>query len=249
MEELTEKEQKRYHRQMLLPGWGTEGQQRLKEARVFVAGAGGLGSPMSIYLAVAGVGEITVVDRDVVDLSNLNRQILHSEADVDRPKAVSAEETLMALNQDVTIKALRETISEENVHPLVGEAQIIVDCMDNFPTRYLLNRVAIDRRIPLVHGAVWGLEGRLTFIEPGQTPCLRCLVSEAPPAEVFPVVGSTPGVIACLQATEVLKYLTGLGDVLRNRLLLYDGLTMEFQTLKVRRDPNCPECGALWQET
>lgn len=245
MPSLTEREQQRYHRQMLMPGWGEDGQRRLKQARVFVAGAGGLGSPVSIYLAVAGVGEITLVDRDVVDLSNLNRQILHGEADVGRPKAVSAEETLTALNRDITIRALHQTITEENVHQLVGEAQIIVDCMDNFPTRFLLNRAALDLRIPLVHGAIWGLEGRLTFLEPGVTPCLRCLVSEAPPAEVFPVAGVTPGVIACLQATEVLKYLVGIGEVLRNRLLLYSGLEMEFQTLKIQRDPHCPDCGSL----
>lgn len=246
MDELTPREQKRYHRQMLLPGWGEEGQRRLKEARVFVAGAGGLGSPAAIYLAVAGVGKLVVADHDEVDLSNLNRQILHREADVGRPKVASAWERLTSLNRDVDVQVVHETITEENAHRLVGEAQVIVDCLDNFPTRYLLNRVAIDRRIPLVHGAIWGLEGRLTFIEPGTTPCLRCLVPEAPPAETFPVLGATPGVIACLQATEVLKYLTGLGEVLRNRLLLYDGLSMEFQTLKLRRDPDCPECGALW---
>jgi len=248
IEKLTPREQIRYQRQMLLPGWGEEGQQRLKKARVLVAGAGGLGSPAAIYLAVAGVGELVVVDHDGVDLSNLNRQILHREADVGRPKVASAWERLTSLNRDVDVQVFHETITVENVGRLVGDVQVIVDCLDNFPTRYLLNRVAIDRRIPLIHGAVWGLEGRLTFLEPGQTPCLRCLVPEAPPAETFPVVGATAGVIACLQATEVLKHLTGLGDVLRNRLLLYDGLTMEFQTLKVRRDPACPECGALWPE-
>ena len=242
---LTEKERQRYHRQMLMPGWGEEGQRRLKQARAFVAGAGGLGSPLSIYLAVAGVGEITLVDQDVVDLSNLNRQILHGEEDVGRPKAVSAEETLTALNRDITIRALHQPITGENVHRLVGEAQIIVDCMDNFPTRFLLNRAALDLGIPLVHGAIWGLEGRITFIDPGRTPCLRCLFPEAPPAEVFPVAGVTPAVIACLQATEVLKYLTGIGELLRNRLLLYNGLEMEFQTLKIQRDPRCPECGSF----
>lgn len=240
---LTEKEQKRYHRQMLIPGWGEEGQQRLKKARVLVAGAGGLGSPLSIYLTVAGVGEITIVDKDVVDLSNLNRQILHGEADVGRPKVASAEESLAALNRDITIRPLHVTITEENVHQLAGEAQLIVDCMDNFPTRYLLNRAALDLQVPLVHGAIWGLEGQVTFIEPGQTPCLRCLFPEAPPAEVFPVAGVTPAGIACLQATEVLKYLVGVGDLLRNRLLLYNGLDMEFQTFKIQRDPRCPDCG------
>lgn len=243
MSELTQRDRVRYQRQMLILGWGEEGQRRVKKAKVFVAGAGGLGSPASIYLVVAGVGHLRIVDHDTPELSNLNRQILHTETDIGKAKAQSAEEALKALNPDIVVEGLRVTIAEENVVELAGDADVIVDCMDNFPTRYLLNEAALELGIPLVHGSIWGMEGRCTFIIPGQTPCLRCIFQEAPPREVFPVLGTAPGVIGCIQAAETLKYLTGLGQLLTNRLLIYDGLTTSFTEVKLRRDLHCPSCG------
>lgn len=243
MTELTQRDKIRYQRQMLIPGWGEEGQKKVKGAKVFVAGAGGLGSPASIYLVVAGVGHLLIVDHDAPELSNLNRQILHAEVDIGKPKSQSGVESLKALNPDIVVEGIRDTIAEDNVVDLVGDAHIIVDCMDNFPTRYLLNEAALKLGIPLVHGSIWGMEGRCTFIIPGQTPCLRCLFREAPPQEVFPVLGTAAGVIGCIQAAETLKYFTSLGNLLTNRLLIYDGLTARFTEVKLRRDPNCPSCG------
>jgi len=243
MTELTERDKERYHRQIIIQDWGDEGQKKLKETKAFIAGAGGLGSPASIYLAVGGIGHINIVDKDVPELSNLNRQILHTEADIGRPKAESAEESLKALNPDITIEAVRDTITEDNVLGLVDDSDIIIDCMDNFPTRYILNKAAIELGIPFIHGSIWGIEGRTTFIIPGETPCLRCIFPDAPPAEVFPVLGAAPGVIGSIQATEALKYLTGVGKLLTDRLLIYDGERTEFSEIEVKKDPNCEDCG------
>ncbi len=238
---LSERERERYGRQILL--FGEEGQERLKEAEIFIAGAGGLGSPVSIYLAVAGVGTLTVVDSDAVDQTNLNRQILHRDRDIGERKAVSAGEKLRELNPDVTVSALDAHIGEENAGVLVGDADGIVDAMDNFPTRYLLNRVALAKGIPLFHGAIRGMYGQATTIIPGKTPCLACIFPKAPPGEVFPVVGVTPGLIGMVQATEVLKFLLGKGDLLANRLLLWDGMLAQASEIRVERNPHCRECG------
>lgn len=243
MIQLTDRDKKRFHRQILIPGWGEEGQKKVKKAKVFIAGAGGLGSPVSIYLAVAGVGTLRIFDHDAPELSNLNRQILHAETDIGKPKAKSAEETLKALNPDIKVESGKVTIAENNVIDLVGDSDVIVDCMDNFPTRFVLNKAALKLKIPMVHGSIWGLEGRCTVIVPGKTLCLRCLFQDSPPKEVFPVLGTTPGVIGCIQATETLKYLTGLGDLLANRMLMYNGLTAQFTQLKLHKDPKCPTCG------
>ena len=240
---LSAGELERYRRQMILDGWGEATQEKLKGATVFVAGAGGLGSPSSIYLAVAGIGHIVVCDFDAPERSNLNRQILHDDTRIGTNKAISAKRTLETLNPDIRVTALTDKIVAENVDELVGEADVIVDCMDNFPTRYLLNETAIRKHIPLVHGSVWGMEGRLSFIHAPDTPCLRCLFPEAPPSEVFPVLGATPGVIGPLQALETIKYLTGIGANLKGRLLVWDGSEMEFLTVTFRKDPNCPACG------
>ena len=226
-----------------MDGWGEAAQQKLSDATVFVAGAGGLGSPLTIYLAVAGVGHLRICDFDAPELSNLNRQILHDDTRVGTNKAVSAKQTLGTVNPDIRVTALTDRIVAENVDDLVGRASVIVDCMDNFPTRYLLNESAIRKQIPLVHGSVWGLEGRLSFIHVPDTPCLRCMFPGAPPSEIFPVLGATPGVIGTLQALETVKYLTGVGTNLRGKLLVWDGSEMEFLTVGVRRDPECPACG------
>jgi len=228
---------------MMMEGWGQETQKKLKNSTVFIAGAGGLGSPVSIYLAVAGVGNIRICDFDSPDWSNLNRQILHDHTRIGINKAVSAKQTLERLNPAIRITAFTDKIVADNVDELVGDADIIMDCMDNFPTRYLLNESAIRKNIPLVYGSIWGMEGRLSFIQSPETPCLRCLFPEAPPSEVFPVLGATPGVIGTLQAMEAMKYLTGIGRNIKGKLLVWDGSTTEFRTFRAPKDPDCPACG------
>jgi adenylyltransferase/sulfurtransferase len=239
---LLARERERYKRQLIL--FGDEGQERLKKAHIFIAGAGGLGSPVSIYLAVAGVGTLTVVDKDVVDQTNLNRQILHYDKDIGKKKTESAEEKLIAWNPDITIRVIDTTIDAGNVGKLIGRADGIVDAMDNYPTRYLLNDTAYTKKIPFFHGAIRGFYGQATTIIPEKTACLRCIFPCAPPQEVFPVVGVTPGVIGTIQATEVLKYLLGTGDLLANRLLIWDGMAMHTEEIRVEQNPACPTCGA-----
>jgi adenylyltransferase/sulfurtransferase len=244
MEKLTDYEKTRYDRQMLIKGWGEGGQIKLKSSRVFVAGAGGLGSPVSIYLAIAGVGEIRICDADTIELSNLNRQILHTDARIGELKAVSGDKTLGELNPTINILTYSDYLDGNSVARMVGQPDVVVDCLDNFETRYLLNAYCIEHKIPFVHGAVWGMIGQVTFLRPPETPCLRCLFPEAPPKEVFPVVGVTPGVIGCLQAMEVLKSLTGVGTTLKGKLLFFDGEEMTFNTVNVKRTPSCPDCGS-----
>ena len=242
---LTRDELTRYDRQIMLKGLGRDGQEKLKKARVFVAGAGGLGSPISIYLAVAGVGNIRIVDHDTIELSNLNRQIMHGDGDIGKRKTDSAMQKLKGLNKDVNVEAVAKTITEENVAELVNDCDLIVDAMDNLPTRYVLNRAAIEKKIPFFHGAVYGFEGRAMTVIPGKTACLWCVYQGRVTQGTFPVIGVAPAVIGCLQATEVIKYLTGIGELLTSQLLMYDGLNLEFTKLEVKRDPNCQHCGHL----
>jgi molybdopterin/thiamine biosynthesis adenylyltransferase len=241
---LTPAELDRYGRQIMMPGFGEAGQEKLKAAKVFVAGAGGLGSPISIYLANAGIGTMRIVDQDTIELSNLNRQILHWPKDVGRPKVDSAREKLAAMNPDMKLEAIRTTMDESNIFQLTQGFDVIVDAMDNIKTRYLLNKAALDHNIPFVHGAIYGLEGRVMTIIPGKSACLGCIYKGIPPRAKFPVLGVTPAVIGCLQATEVIKYLTGIGDLLINRMLIYDGLSMRFMELKIDRNPDCVFCGS-----
>jgi len=240
---LTSEELKRYDRQIMIKGIGKDGQEKLKGATAFIAGAGGLGSPSSIYLAAAGIGRLRIVDDDEVDLSNLNRQILHQNEDIGKKKVISAEEKLTSLNPGVKIDAICETITEDNVFELLEGCDLIVDAMDNFPTRYLLNRAAIKNSIPFFHGGVCGFEGRAMSIIPGEGACLRCIFPKAPPKEKFPVIGVAPGVIGCIQASEAIKYVVGIGELLRNRLLIYDGLSSTFSLIEIRRDLECEDCG------
>jgi adenylyltransferase/sulfurtransferase len=240
---LTEAEYQRYHRQIILPGWGVEGQEKVKEAVVFIAGAGGLGSPVAIYLAAAGVGRIRICDDSEPEVSNLNRQILYTDADIGKKKVLSAQEMLYGVNLHVRVEALPFRIERENVDELIGDARIIIDCMDNFPTRHILNEYAVRKRMPFVHGGVIGMCGQITFIHSPETPCLHCIFPGSPPREVFPVVGATPGVIGTLEALEVLKYITGIGENLKGRLLIWDGERMEFQEIAIKKYPNCPVCG------
>jgi molybdopterin/thiamine biosynthesis adenylyltransferase len=239
---LTEAEYQRYHRQIILPGWGVEGQEKVKEAVVFIAGAGGLGSPVAIYLAAAGVGKIRICDDSEPEISNLNRQFLHTDSDIGKKKALSAKEMLHKVNPHVKIEPLPFRIERENVDELIGNARIIIDCMDNFPTRHILNEYAVRKRMPFVHGGVIGMCGQITFIHSPETPCLHCIFPGSPPREVFPVVGATPGVIGTLEALEVLKYITGIGENLKGRLLIWDGERMEFQQVPVQKYPGCPVC-------
>ncbi|MCX8031183.1 MAG: HesA/MoeB/ThiF family protein [Thermodesulfovibrionales bacterium] len=240
---LSEFELKRYNRQIIMDGWGEETQIKLKNSKVFIAGAGGLGSPVAIYLAVAGVGSIRICDFDSPDWSNLNRQILHNQTRIGINKAISAKQTLEELNPQIQVHPITEKISKDNVDILVDDSHIIIDCMDNFPTRYLLNETAIRKNIPLIYGSIWGMEGRLSFIKSPETACLSCIFPEPPPSEVFPVVGATPGVIGCLQAMEAIKFLTSIGSNLKGKLLIWDGKKTEFKTFKTFKDPNCPICG------
>jgi molybdopterin/thiamine biosynthesis adenylyltransferase len=238
---LSNRELARYERQILIPDWGKSGQRKLKKAKVLVAGAGGLGSAVLTYLAVVGVGNIKVVDNDRVELGNLNRQVLHTDNDVGRYKVDSAKQRLESLNPDIKVEAVRAKITPRSISRLV-EDYLIVDALDNLPARLVLNRAALKARLPLFHGAVYGFEGRATTVIPGKTACLRCLYQEVLPGKI-PVPGVTPAVIGCIQATEVIKYVLGIGDLLENRLLVYDGLAMTFTEVKLKKNPGCSDCG------
>lgn len=240
---LTPEELERYSRQILIRGFGEEGQEKLKRAHVLVAGLGGLGCPASAYLVAAGIGHLTILDAERVELSNLNRQILHWQLDVRRSKAGSAIEKLWAMNPMAKIDSRLEKITRGNSNKLVRDADIVVDGMDNYPTRYLLNEACVRNRIPFIHGAVEGLVGQLATILPGEGPCLRCIIPKEPPLKpVFPVLGTTPGVIGCLQAMEAIKLIVGVGRPLVGKMLFFNGEDMTFDIIEARRDPNCPVC-------
>jgi len=241
---FSDQERRRYDRQILLPEWGIKGQKRIKEAKVFIAGAGGLGSPAAIYLAAAGVGTLRICDDGEVEDSNLNRQILHGESDVGKKKVFSAKRRLHEINPFVHVEALFRRIEPETIEALVGEAQIIVDCLDNLETRRLLNDYAVKKSLPLVYAAVYGLCGQLTFIHSPETPCLRCIFPGAPTRETFPVVGVTPGLLGVMQALEALKHIAGIGANLKGKLLIMDGEGMAFQQVEVKKDPDCPVCAS-----
>ena len=241
---LTPGERERYDRQIMIGEIGQEGQEKLKRSRVAIAGAGGLGSPIAIYLTAAGIGMIRMIDHEQVALSNLNRQILHWEEDIGRKKIDSARTKLRNLNRAVEIETIAETITEGNVSRLVDGCDVIVDAMDNLPTRYVLNRCAIEKKVPFFHGAVNGFEGRAMTILPGKTACLRCMYRGPVPQEKFPVIGVAPAVIGSIQATEVIKYLVGIGKLLTNRLLIYDGLKVTFSEFTVNKNPDCDHCGS-----
>jgi molybdopterin/thiamine biosynthesis adenylyltransferase len=239
---ISPREAERYARQILI--FGSEGQECLGQARVLVAGAGGLGSAVSIYLCAAGVGSIRLVDRDIIERSNLNRQVFHWERDIGRKKTESAKEKLEAMNPDVNIEAIGTEITESNITGLLDGVDIVVDALDNFPTRYLLNHAILDAGIPLVHGAVQGFHGQVTTVVPGKTPCLRCLFPFAPPPERIPVIGTTPGIIGTIQANEVLKFLIREGELLESRLLFWDGFVNGIEVIAIEKNLRCMECGS-----
>ncbi|MBN1862131.1 MAG: HesA/MoeB/ThiF family protein [Dehalococcoidales bacterium] len=238
---LTRDELTRYKRQLAI--FGEEGQLKLKQARVFLAGAGGLGSTIATYLTVAGIGRLKIVDNDVVSLDNLNRQILYGDGDLGRGKTESAAARLKSLNANIQVETVPETIAEDNAAELTAGCDLIIDGLDNFETRYILNRVALAKKTPFFHGAIHGFYGQATTIVPGKTACLRCIFPEAPPTVAPPVVGVTAGVIGCIQATEVIKYLLGAGELLENRLLVWDGLGCRLNEVPLKRTPDCKDCG------
>jgi sulfur-carrier protein adenylyltransferase/sulfurtransferase len=246
---LTREQKQRYSRHLLVPEVGAEGQARLLESKVLFIGAGGLGSPAMLYLAAAGVGTIGVVDFDVVDVSNLQRQVIHTTDRVGRKKTESAAETIGALNPDVNVVAHEEMLTDANVARLIEGYDLIIDGTDTFETRYTLNDAAVKARIPVVHASVFRFEGQLTVFLPYEGPCYRCLYPTPPPPELAPgcsvagVLGVVPGVMGLLQATEALKVLLDIGDPLAGRLLIYDALDASFSELQLRRDPHCPACG------
>jgi len=243
---LKSQELEKYDRQIRILGFGVEGQKRLKSARILVAGLGGLGCPASMYLAVAGVGKLVLVDREKVELSNLNRQILYSSSDVGRPKVDVAVERLTHLNPDVEIEALALEINEENVKELVKKVDVVVDGMDNYKARFLINEACVAYGKPFVHAAVYGLEGQLLTVLPGKGPCLRCIIPSDPPEQdAVPVLGATPGVMAALEVIEVVKLIVGLGRPCIDKLLIFDGYEMRFHEIKVEPSPNCPVCSSL----
>jgi molybdopterin/thiamine biosynthesis adenylyltransferase/rhodanese-related sulfurtransferase len=247
---LTPAQRTRYSRHLLIPEIGEAGQLKLLESRVLLIGAGGLGSPAALYLAAAGVGTLGIIDADIVDETNLQRQIVHSLDRLGEPKVDSARRTLEGLNPDVTVKTYRERLTSENVDRILDEGwDLILDGADNFPTRYLVNDASVWHDIPVVHGSIYRFEGQVTVFKPHEGPCYRCLFPQPPPPELAPscseggVLGILPGIIGSIQANEVLKLAAGIGESLVGRLLLYDALEESFTEVALRRDPDCPVCG------
>lgn len=246
---LTDAQSKRYSRHLLIPEVGEAGQFKLLDSKVLFIGAGGLGAPAAYYLAAAGVGTIGIIDADVVEESNLQRQIIHNMSRIGQYKADSAKQTIQELNPDIKVNTYIDLLDETNVARIIADYDVIIDGTDNFPTRYLLNDAALLANKPVVHGSVFRFEGQLTVFKPYDGPCYRCLYPEPPPAALAPscseagVLGVLPGVIGMLQAVETLKLLLGIGDPLVGRLMMYDALAGEFSELRLFRDPNCPACG------
>jgi molybdopterin/thiamine biosynthesis adenylyltransferase/rhodanese-related sulfurtransferase len=239
----------RYARHTMLPEVGEDGQKRLLQAKVLCLGAGGLGSPAGYYLAAAGVGTLGIIDDDVVDASNLQRQILHATDRIGMPKVDSAAKTLTGLNPDVKVVPYKARLTSENVMDILEQYDVIVDGVDNFPTRYLLNDASLKLGKPVVHASIYRFEGQMTSFIPGQGPCYRCLYPSPPPPDMAPscqeagVLGVLPGVVGILQATEAVKIILGIGKPLAGRLVMFDALATKFREMKLRRDPTCPTCG------
>ena len=246
---LSSEQRNRYQRHLLLPEVGETGQLKLLDSKVLLLGAGGLGSPAALYLAAAGVGTLGIIDMDVVDASNLQRQILHNTDRIGERKVDSAKKTLTLINPDVNVVTYDVRLGADNILDIIDGYDVIVDGTDNFPTRYLVNDASLKKRIPVVHGSIFRFEGQVTVFNPYVGPCYRCMIPEPPPAELAPscseagVLGVLCGIIGSLQATEAIKILLGIGETLQGRLLAYDALEQSFRTFKVHRDPACPTCG------
>ena len=246
---LTADQRNRYQRHLLLPEVSEKGQQKLLESKALLLGAGGLGSPAGLYLAAAGVGTLGIIDMDVVDASNLQRQILHNMDRIGERKVDSAKKTLTAINPDVNVATYDVRLGADNILDIIDGYDVIVDGTDNFPTRYLVNDASLLKKIPVVHGSIFRFEGQATVFAPYEGPCYRCMIPEPPPAELAPscaeagVLGVLPGIVGSIQAMEAIKVILGLGEPLIGRLLAYDALEESFRTFKVHRDPECPACG------
>ncbi|HKU58813.1 MAG TPA: molybdopterin-synthase adenylyltransferase MoeB [Gaiellaceae bacterium] len=247
---LSPEKRTRYSRHLLIPEVGEEGQMKLLDSRILLIGAGGLGSPASLYLAAAGVGTLGIIDADIVDETNLQRQVAHSLDTLGAPKVDSAKRAINALNPDVDVRTYRERLTSENIDRILGEGwDVIVDGADNFPTRYLLNDASVWHNIPVVHGSIYRFEGQVTVLKPHEGPCYRCLFPEPPPPELAPscaeggVLGVLPGIVGSLQTNEALKLALGIGEPLIGRLLLFDALSTEFDEVRIDRRADCPVCG------
>ena len=246
---LTPEQVQRYSRHIIMDQVGSKGQRKLLESKVLIVGAGGLGSPSAVYLTLAGVGTVGIVDFDVVDISNLQRQILHQHADIGRPKVESAKSTIKAYNPDTIVQIHETPLTSENAMGIIGQYDVIINGVDNFPTRYLVNDAAYMLNKPLVDGSILMFDGQATVYLPGQG-CYRCLFPTPPPPGAVPncseagVLGAMTGLVGSIQATETLKLLLGIGESLVSRLLLIDALSMDFRTVKIRQNPKCPLCGA-----
>lgn len=241
---LTSNDLSRYNRQIIMKEFGKIGQKHLKSTNVSIVGVGGIGSPVAIYLAAAGFGNIRLIDKDYVEFSNLNRQILHWENDIKRAKVKSAKKKLKKINSSIKVEAKHTALTEDNVHKLLETSDLVIDGLDNFETRFLVNKFCVANNIPFIHAAVFGLEGRLTTILPHKTPCLRCFLPQKPKEQKnFPIFGATAGIIATLEVTEAIKTVCNIGTPLKNRLLQFDGKAMNFYEVAIEKDPNCPICG------
>ncbi|MDC4224874.1 MAG: molybdopterin-synthase adenylyltransferase MoeB [Candidatus Manganitrophus sp.] len=247
---FTEEQLVRYSRHIILTEVGGKGQKKIGQAKVLIVGAGGLGSPIALYLAAAGVGTIGLIDADVVDLSNLQRQIIHHTSDIGRPKVLSAQEKMVAINSDVKVVPYQENLDADNALKIFNDFDYVIDGTDNFPAKFLINDAAHFAKKPLIHGGILRFEGQLFTILPGTSACYRCIFPEPPPAGLIPtcqeagVLGALAGLIGTLQGTEVLKLILGIGKPLTDRILKYDALRTQFREIPIRRNPNCPLCGS-----
>lgn len=239
----------RYSRHILLQDVGGRGQEKLLAGRVLIIGAGGLGAPIALYLAAAGVGTIGIADADVVDVTNLQRQVIHFTPDIGKPKVVSAAEKMRAINPDVTVKPYQEWISAANIAALIADYDFVIDGTDNFATKFLINDACVLGRKPYSHGGILRFDGQTLTVKPGESACYRCIFPAPPPKDAIPtcseagVIGVLPGVIGTIQATEAIKYLLGIGDLLAGRLLTYNAKSMKFREIKINRNAKCPVCG------
>lgn len=246
---LTNQQAERYSRHIQLKEVGAEGQEKLLHSRILIIGAGGLGSPAALYLAAAGVGTIGIADADEVDLSNLQRQVIHTTQDIGRAKVLSASETMRAINPDITVKTYPVRINSSNILDLIQDYDFIIDATDNFETKFLINDACVMAKLPFCHGGILEFRGQLMTYVPEQGPCYRCIFQEPPSPDTVPtckqagIIGAVPGVIGSLQAMEAIKYSIGQGDLLTGRLMTYDALKMEFRTIRLPRDYNCAACG------
>jgi len=232
----------RYGRQIIIPEWGRKCQEKLSRSTVFIAGAGGLGSPAALYLAAAGVGTIRICDNGILERSNLNRQILYQESDIGKPKVFAAEKRLSRLNSTVAIVPVRKKITEKSIEECLGEADLIIDCLDNFTARYICNAAAVKMRVPFIHAGISGFSGQLSCFSPPETPCLNCLFPEISDTGIVPVAGPTAGIIGSLEAMEAVKLLCGIGSSLKGRLMIWEGDIQRSEVIEIVRDPDCPVC-------